>query len=228
MKNRRSVLAVGAILLAVVLLIAFAVPFARTGVFYIALGFEIAAFLVALFAAHVAFEKGEDTRSRFYGFPIARIGAIYLIAETALSLILMALSRICPAWVAAVAQAILLAAAAIGMISADALRSEAVRQDVKLKADVSRMRALQSRALTLPGRAANAETKRTLNALSDAMKYSDPVSSEATAEAEETLAGLLDEIEKSLVDGDESAAGALCAQASAALTERNRICRLNK
>ena len=69
MKNRRSVLAVGAILLAVVLLIAFAVPFARTGVFYIALGFEIAAFLVALFAAYVAFEKGEDTRSRFYGFP---------------------------------------------------------------------------------------------------------------------------------------------------------------
>ena len=55
------------------------------------------------------------------------------------------------------------------------------------------------------------------------MKYSDPVSSEATAEAEETLAGLLDEIEKSLVDGDEAAAGALCAQAGAALTERNRI-----
>ena len=102
MKNRRSVLAVGAILLAVVLLIAFAVPFARTGVFYIALGFEIAAFLVALFAAHVAFEKGEDTRSRFYGFPIARIGAVYLIAETALSLILMALSKICPAWAAAI------------------------------------------------------------------------------------------------------------------------------
>lgn len=227
MKNRRSVLAVGAILLAVVLLIAFAVPFARTGVFYIALGFEIAAFLVALFAAHVAFEKGEDTRSRFYGFPIARIGAVYLIAETALSLILMALSRICPAW-AAVAQAILLAAAAVGMISADALRSEAVRQDVKLKTDVSRMRTLQSRALTLPGRAANAETKRALNALSDAMKYSDPVSSEATAEAEETLASLLDEIEKSLVGGDEAAAGALCAQAGAALTERNRICRLNK
>ena len=227
MKNRRSVLAVGAILLAVVLLIAFAVPFARTGVFYIALGFEIAAFLVALFAARVAFEKGEDTRSRFYGFPIARIGAVYLIAETALSLILMALSRICPAWAAAVAQAILLAAA-VGMISADALRSEAVRQDVKLKTDVSRMRALQSRALTLPGRAANAETKRALNALSDAMKYSDPVSSEATAEAEETLASLLDEIEKSLVDGDEAAAGALCTQAGAALTERNRICRLNK
>lgn len=227
MKNRRSVLAVGAILLAVVLLIAFAVPFARTGVFYIALGFEIAAFLVALFAAHVAFEKGEDTRSRFYGFPIARIGAVYLIAETVLSLILMALSRICPAWAAAVAQAILLAAA-VGMISADALRSEAVRQDVKLKTDVSRMRALQSRALTLPGRAANAETKRALNALSDAMKYSDPVSSEATAEAEETLASLLDEIEKSLVDGDEAAAGALCTQVGAALTERNRICRLNK
>ena len=90
------------------------------------------------------------------------------------------------------------------------------------------MRALQSRALTLPGRAASAETKRALNALSDAMKYSDPVSSEATAEAEETLASLLDEIEKSLVDGDEAAAGTLCAQAGAALTERNRICRLNK
>ena len=73
MKNRRSVLAVGAILLAVVLLIAFAVPFARTGVFYIALGFEIAAFLVALFAAHVAFEKGEDTRE-----PGERLAASYV------------------------------------------------------------------------------------------------------------------------------------------------------
>ena len=229
MKNRRSVLAVGAILLAVVLLIAFAVPFARTGVFYIALGFEIAAFLVALFAAHVAFEKGEDTRSRFYGFPIARIGAVYLIAETALSLILMALSRICPAWAAAVVQAILLAAAAVGIdLGRRAAERGGVGRTSKPKTDVSRMRALQSRALTLPGRAANAETKRALNALSDAMKYSDPVGSEATAGAEETLASLLDEIEKSLVDGDEAAAGALCAQAGAALTERNRICRLNE
>lgn len=228
MKNRYSVLAVWAILLVVVLLIAFAVPFARTSVFYIALGFEIAAFLVALFAVHVAFEKGKDTRSRFYGFPIARIGTVYLVVETALSLILMALSGICSVWAAVVVQAILLAAAAIGMISVDALRSEAVRQDEKLKADVLRMRALQSRALTLPARVANAETKRALNALSDALKYSDPVSSEATAEAEETLAGLLDEIEKALIDNDEAAAGVLCSQASAALTELNRICRLNK
>ena len=44
----------------------------------------------------------------------------------------------------------------------------------------------------------------------------------------EDFAGALDEIEKSLVDGDEAAAGALCTQAGAALTERNRICRLNK
>ena len=64
MKNRRSVLAVGAILLAVVLLIAFAVPFARTGVFYIALGFEIAAFLVALFAARPGSVSARDCSAR--------------------------------------------------------------------------------------------------------------------------------------------------------------------
>ena len=54
------------------------------------------------------------------------------------------------------------------------------------------------------------------------------MSSAATEEAENELNALLTEIQRAVLDDDTASAIALCKNASAVLTERNRVCKLSK
>jgi hypothetical protein len=67
-----------------------------------------------------------------------------------------------------------------------------------------------------------------LAALSEALQYSDPISSPAIMEVEYQLSQLMDELEKAVVEEEYAAAHSLCAQAMQTLSERNRLCKLNK
>ena len=74
--------AVLAILLVAYLLVIFLIPFAHTAVFWVSFVFTLIAFGVVAAACWLAFARKPDTKSRFYGFPIARIGVIYGAAMT--------------------------------------------------------------------------------------------------------------------------------------------------
>lgn len=93
---------------------------------------------------YIAFARKTDAKSRFYGFPIAKIGAIYGIAQLVVGLVFMALSAWIPTWMAVLVSAILLGAAVIGLVSADAVTDEIDVQDEKLKKNVTFMRDLRS------------------------------------------------------------------------------------
>ena len=90
------------------------------------------------------------------------------------------------------------------------------------------MRAMQSKASALPGRCHDAGLTPSLQKLADDFKYSDPVSCEVLEETERELSGLLNGLELAIVDGDSVAAAQLCQKVEAALSERNRLCKLGK
>ena len=218
----------GIIALAVVLilyiLIAFLIPFAHTAAFWVSFAFTLIAFAVVSVSIYIAFIKKPDAKSRFYGFPIARIGVIYGAVQLVAGVVVMALAAIVPAWAAALGYAIALGVAVIGLVSADAVVEEIHVQDAKLKKDVTLMRGLQSKVNQLAAQWDNTALK----ALAEEFRYSDPVSSEALAEAEADLSAAVDELQAAFVDGDKDAAAQLCRKASALLAERNRLCKLNK
>ena len=168
-KGKFQTILILAIVLAAYLLLAFVIPFAKTAVFWLALVFTLAAFGVQLYVLKLSFTKGKDARSKFYGFPIARIGVVYLIVQIALSFLFMAIAKICAAWIAVIVFVLMLAVAAVGIIAADAMRDEVERQDAQLKTDVAAMRALQSRAAALASRCEDAELK------ADAQKVEDGI-----------------------------------------------------
>ena len=60
------------------------------------------------------------------------------------------------------------------------------------------------------------------------MKYSDPVSGQATEELETELDTLVSELQKAVIDGENEAALLLCKKARDILAERNRVCKLSK
>lgn len=216
------------VLLVLYILVAFLIPFVHTTTFWISFLFTLLAFGVVAAAFHIAFIKHPDARSKFYGFPIAKIGAIYGLVQLIAGIIFMALAVYVPVWVAVLVYAIALGAAVIGLISAEAVVEEIRIQDEKLKQDVALMRALQSKLNQMAAQCDDAGTAAVVKNFAEEMRYSDPVSSAALADIEADLSAAVDELQSAIVDGDSAVTKQLCRKASALLAERNRLCKLNK
>ena len=228
MKNSTRSLIIIAIALVVFSVVAFAIPFAHTTAFWVAYGFGALAILFQLYIFKVSFATGGDAKSRFYGFPIARLGVYYLVVQLIVSVIEMALARVIPTGVTVAINVLLLALAVVGCITVDAMRDEIIRQDDALKKNVGNMRELQSISAALVGQCGDEALKPMLQKLADEFRYSDPVSSEKTQELEEDMKVQLGDIQQALVEGDSDGAKKLCGKLMGSLAERNRICSVSK
>ena len=227
-KNRNRVRLVVAAILIVYEVVAFAVPFQKNLVFWISNLLTAISICSQLYFMRVAFHGSESVRSKFYGFPIAKVGAVYLLVQIVDSLLFMGLAAIIPAWIPVIVYVLVLAAAVIGLVAADAMREEVERQDVQLKKDVSCMRALQSKAIYLARQCEEQETAAVVSKFAEELRYSDPVSSKALENVEADLTACVDELQRSVVDGDTTSVRVLCQKASTLLAERNYLCKLNK
>ena len=227
-KNEKRTCIVLVILLVVFAVIALAVPFVKGGVFWLSFVFGIIAIAVQLYVLKSAFGKDGSPRSKIYGFPIAKIGFVYMVAQLLLSLIFMALGFMCPMWIPVVIYVILLGAIAVGFIAADVTRDEIENQDVALKADTECMQNLRSIVYPLSGQIEDAECSEMLKKLAEEFKYSDPVSSDSIKDIEQELTALVNELQKAVIDADVEAIKVLCQKIKVTLIERNRICKLNK
>lgn len=216
------------LMLAVFIVASFAPPFQRNSVFWIAFVFGLIAIAGQVYVFRISFIKGEDAKSRFYGFPIARLGAIYLIVQFIVSILEMCFAAYIPFWVVLILNMILFVAAAIGCIAADVMRDEIERQDTVIKSDVSEMRALQSKANAIAGMCGDASVKTNLQKLADDLRYSDPVSSEHTKDIEKELTETVNQLQHAITEGDMKKADTLCEKAQGLLIERNRLCKLGK
>ena len=223
-KDTIRTIVVAAITFIIYNLIAFVIPFAHTAAFWISYGFTLAAFAVVCASIYIAFMKNPDAKSRFYGFPIARIGVLYGCAQLIVSLVVMAVAKWTPWWIPVLVYAIGMGAAVIGLVAADAVVEEIQTQDVKLKKDVSLMRSLQYKISQIASQTDNAG----IRALAEEFRYSDPVSNDAIADAEADLAAAVDQLQAAFVDGDNEAMAQLCRRTASLLAERNRLCKLNK
>lgn len=227
-KNQKRYLAAIATIFIAFSVIVFAAPLKMNGVFWISYVFSIIAMAIQIYVFKIAFNGGKSVRSKFYGFPIARIGIVYLVIQIILSFILMVFAAIVPLWLVIILYVVALAAAALGFISTNAIRDEIERQDVKLQADTSCMQMLRSQIDSLPEQCEDKEAVKALVNLADEFRYSDPVSGEALKDIENNLMALMSELQKAVIDNDAKGVKGLCKRTSAALTERNRLCKLNK
>lgn len=219
----RGVIGIGT-LLVLYILVVFLVPFVHTLAFWISFLFTLVAFGVTALSSYIAFVRKPDAKSRFYGFPIAKIGVLYGMTQLAVGLVFMALGAWIPAWLAVLVYAVLLCAAVIGLISAEAVADEIGAQDEKLKGNVAFMCDLRSKVEQMAASCDLPEVKR----LAEEIRYSDPVSSEALTEVQKELSDAVEELRSAVANDDRENVSALCRRASAVLAERNRLCKLNK
>ncbi len=220
------------VLLGVVLVVynvlAFALPFPKTAVFAVSYLFSMIAILAQIYVIRTAFYRGEGVKSKFYGFPIAKVGVIYLAIQLIGGLVFMALGLAVPVWLPLVLYVVLLGIAVAGFVAVDAARDEVVRQEVKLEKNVSRMREFQAKGQALVTLNKVPQAARPLEKLAENLRFSDPVSNEALAEIEDRLAECLAQLQSEVSAQKKEQILSLCQQAEQVLAERNQLCKLSK
>lgn len=221
-KSMRSI-AAAAIILVLYNLVVFLLPFDKETVFFVSYGFTMVAFVVAGLAVYHAFKK-PDAKSKFYGFPVARIGVIYLGVQLVLSLPFMIMGDNVEAWIPVLLFSIVLGGGLLGLIATELTSEEIVKQDVKLKNASGMMRSIQSKVMQLTTQCEEPMLKK----LAEEIRYSDPVSHESIADAEADLSAAVDQIQQAVLDEDMESVATLSRQAMALVAERNRLCKLSK
>ena len=216
------------VVLVVYNVLAFALPFPKKAVFAVSYLFTMIAILAQIYVIRTAFYRGEGVKSKFYGFPIAKLGVIYLAVQLIVGLVFMALGLIVPVWLPLALYVVLLGVAAAGFVAADAARDEVVRQEVKLEKDVSRMREFQAKGRALVALNQVPEAARPLEKLAEDLRFSDPVSSEALTEIEDQLAECLAQLQEAVSAQKTEQILSVCQEAERNLAERNQLCKLNK
>lgn len=221
-------LAIVLIVLVVFNVLAFAVPFEKTSVFWLSYAFSMIAILFQTAFFIKGFENGKTLKSKLYKFPIIRISVIYLALQLTISFIAMIFAAYIPLWLVFIVYVLIVAAASVGLIATTAMSEELEKQDVVLEKNVSNMRNLQSKSRYIAKQCLNTSAKEATEKLADLFKYSDPVSSGSITELENELSIYLDEIQSTITDEDYSCTIAFCQKAEIMLAERNRLCKLNK
>lgn len=216
------------VVLVVYNVLAFALPFPKTAVFAVSYLFTMIAILAQIYVIRTAFYRGEGVKSKFYGFPIAKLGVIYLAVQLIAGLVFMALGLIVPVWLSLALYVVLLGIAAAGFVAADAARDEVVRQELKLEKDVSRMREFQAKGRALVTLNQIPEAARPLEKLAEDLRFSDPVSSEALTEIEDQLAECLAQLQGAVSAQKTEQILSVCQEAERILAERNQLCKLSK
>jgi hypothetical protein len=209
--------------------VAFALPFTHTSVFWIAYSFTVFALLSQIAIFIVAFYKAVNLKSIFMGFPIFRIGYIYLTVQLILGLSLMATASIfpIPAWGAVVPCTVVLALAAICVIATDTARDEIERVDVSVRTDTAFIRGLAADIKSLLPVSGDDETRAGLEKLYEQVRYSDPVSNDGLSGLEAGIGAKFAELKQTISERNGGALESI-ANISALVNERNLKCRLLK
>ena len=225
---RQSIVLVIVALAIVFSVVAFAVPFEWGVGFWLAYGFGMVAIGSQLYFLPSAFKRGGTPKSKVYGFPIARLGVIYLVVQLCLSIVAMLLGSMVPFWVWLIADAIVLLLALIGGVAVEEARTEVTRQDAAVAANIAAIEELRFEAQMIVARCANAEIRPIVERVSEALRFSDPVSNARTVMLEQRLASDLSLL-CAAVSANDSAQAHVCAEKTLSdIGERNAMCRLGK
>lgn len=187
MKLEKHAWGVWGIALVAVLAVAFLLPFVHNAVYYIALASMLLAFGLCAWRFWHAFTKKEALFSKYLGWPVFKVGLTALAAQVVLGFALMALSPLCPAYVAILLEILLFAAAGVCLIARDAARQVVEQGEESLPDRTTAWKEVRRKAamIDLPG---NARWQKLL----EDIRFADPTDDDRSAIHTQKILELLD------------------------------------
>jgi len=220
-KNSTKGYVILGILFALVSIIAFAVPTAKTATFWIAYVFTAAAFAAQIVIWKTALGKEETLKSKFLGFPVVHIGIVYAIIQTVAFAVFLFVPTL-PVWSTIVVCSIISGISAVCMISADAGRNEIERVEAKVQKKVFYIRELQTDIELLVDKESDSTVKTALSQLAEKIRFSDPMSNEQLVDLESRISTKVAELKTAANKMD------IITELISLLDERNKKCKILK
>ena len=170
MKLTKHAWVLWSVALAVVLVLALVIPFARTAVYWVALGCTAAMFGMCALAFVRAFRKDNKLESKLLGWPIFKVGYTALIVQIIVGFALMSLAALCPVWAAALAEVAVFASTAVCLTVKDAAREAVTAAEVKLTDNTAAWKAIRARASQVAAETGHPDIRK----LAEDIRYADP------------------------------------------------------
>ena len=201
--------------------LAFAIPTEKTVTFWIAYAFTVVAFGLQIGVWKLTFKGADTLKSKFLGLPLISVGAKYLAVQVVAFAAFMAFPLL-PTWIPIVVCSVVLGISAICLIGIETGREEINRVEEKAEKKVFYIKSLQVDVELLAESESDPQIKAELSNLADKIRFSDPMSSDALTEVEETIANKIEELktaENKL---------AIISATSALVAERNKKAKILK
>lgn len=229
-RSKQAIIIMG-IILVIFSVAVFVIPFRKGGTFWVAYTSELLAIALQIPVFKLAYDNAKDLNSKILGFPVFRVGYIYLAVQTIASIILFALGGIFegfPIWVSLIICMIILAAAIICSIAADIAREEVEKIEEAQKIDTEFIKLMRVKSQNLVNENSNDKIAKLLEDVAEKFKYSDPVSNKSTAASETKIDIMFSELEAAVNSNETDKAEIICGKLITLIDSRNNICKLNK
>ena len=225
-KNFKLYLIAWGVLLALFNVISFVVPNERTTSFWIGYAFIFLTFIGQLACSYKVFADG-NAKKMFYNISLIRTSYIGLIVSFVVGGLCIIVTPL-PYWVGVVACAIVLALNVLTVLKATAAIDEVERIDNKVKTQTSFVKSLIIEADTLMTSAKSEAVKAECRKVYEAIRYSDPMSSDALASIESQISAKVAELSVVVKADDFTSVTEIANEVVILIGDRNKKCKLLK
>lgn len=229
-KKNKSIIAVYGIL-AFIYLIAFVViPFPKNAASWISFVFTLISFVLSLGVSLYVFGKDDEMTSKFYGFPIFKIAYVYPLIQFVVGLIICIVAAFVavPYWIALILSLIILGASVIGVIATDNARDIVEQTEAESERVTKATKMFNLNIASVLDLCTEPSVKIELEKLAESFRFSDPVSSDATEDIENTIMERLENLKLGISSSSADENIAKITELKNLLAERNRICKVSK
>ena len=191
-------------------------------IFWVGYALVTLAFVGQLICGAVAMKQ--DTAAKtMYNIPVATAAYSALIA-TGIVAVIAVVQTVIPAWVGGCVCLLVLAFEAVGIMKAAVVAGVVAADDAKIKVETSYMKSLTVSADSLQARAKSEPVKALCKKVYEAVRYSDPVSSESLASVECEISQKFNAFAGAVQADDQTACEALANDLLILVEDRKKKC----
>lgn len=197
----------------------------RTAIFWTAFCFTIAALILEAIVGILALRTPAPMKSRFLKVPILYVSTVYTALQLAWGIVCIAASI--DQIICTIASTILLGVCLLMLIALPLSEATVSRIDAYVHSKTQYIQSMQLKLSLLTAQCPDPALKGELEALAEAVRFSDPMSDDSLSPLEADIQGRVSRLE-TLVSTDTGEALAVCHEIRDKLIERNGTCKLLK
>lgn len=229
-KKALSIISIYAIITIIFTICTLAIPFEKSSASWVAFAFALMSLVGGCGITLYAFGKAPTLKSKFYGYPLFKVGALYTIIQLIVTLpiyIIGAFAEV-PYWVGLALSILVTGAAAIGVIAVDNARDYVEAVDAKTISTTKSMSKFTVDIADTLDMCKDETIYASLKKLADKFKYSDIVSTAETVTIELQIKSEVEELKNMITSECAEVLLAKIELISNLLSSRNRICEASK